>query len=72
VRGIGVAVMFRTWARALGQRRPLLDPEPVLLVDDGTRGRRTRLTLISACVPTAIPVRIHCTRSPGRPFALFQ
>ena len=38
VRGIGVAVMWRTWGcPALGERRALLDAESMLLVDDGDR-----------------------------------
>ena len=56
VRGIGVAVMTSTCGGTVAlaaQRIPLLDPEPVLLVDDHeARGRGTATcSWISACVP---------------------
>ena len=38
MRGIGVAVMCRTWGvRPPASARALLDAEPMLLVDDGDR-----------------------------------
>ena len=60
VRGIGVAVMTRTCGRPSGafsrEGVPLLDAEPVLLVDDDSpRSGNGTCSSSSACVPTTMP-----------------